>query len=390
MASASRTKAPGAKPIPILLMAHSLGHGGGERQLALTALNIDRNRFEPHVGCCEGGFWVDRLREAGVRFFFMGPRSLVSPSALREARRLRAYIREHRIRIVQTFDYSMNVLGVPAARSVRGVIVISNLRCHTGLIPRRYRLLNLIAIRSSAAVVVNSEALRRHLHEDYSIPLRKIFTCYNGLDTGVFHTGARTESSSLVVGTVCVLRPEKNLPLLLEAFAAAARTSDSIRLLITGSGPDEPALRALAKTLKITDKCEFRPSTPDVADVLRRIDVFVLPSLSEGLSNALMEAMACGCCVIASEVGGNPELISDGTNGLLFPSENREALIGRLSEVLADPQRRSALAIAAADRIRKEFSLARALERMQEIYETLAASLSPSQIRDKSGFQTGC
>jgi L-malate glycosyltransferase len=388
MASLSGIKASSGKPIPILFMAHSLGHGGGERQLALTALNIDRNRFEPHVGCCEGGFWVDRLREAGVRFFFMGPRSLVSPSALREARRLRAYIREHGIRIVQTFDYSMNVLGVPAARSVRGVLVISNLRCHTSLIPRRYRLLNLLAIRSSAAVVVNSEALRRHLHEDYSVPLRKIFTCYNGLDTAVFYPGARTEWTSLVVGTVCVLRPEKNLALLLEAFAAAARHFNGIRLVITGSGPEEPALRALAKTLKI--KCMFHPSTPDVASVLRRIDVFVLPSLSEGLSNALMEAMACGCCVVASEVGGNPELVSDGTTGLLFPSQNREALIERLSEVLADPQRRRSLAAAAADRMRKEFSLSRAVENMQEIYETLTAGLSPSRVRDKGGLPTGC
>ncbi len=371
------------KPIPILLMAHSLGHGGGERQLALTALNIDRNRFEPHVGCCEGGFWVDRLREAGVRFFFMGPRSLVSPSAVREARRLRAYIREHGIRIVQTFDYSMNVLGVPAARSVAGVIVISNLRCHASLIPRRYRLLNLIAIRSSAAVVVNSEALRRHLHEDYSIPQRKIFTCYNGLDTEVFHSGSRMESSSLVVGTVCVLRPEKNLALLLQAFETVARHFNGIRLVITGSGPEEPALRALANTLKIEDKCHFRPSTPDVPSVLRSIDVFVLPSLSEGLSNALMEAMACGCCVIASEVGGNPELVSDGTTGLLFPSRNREALIDRLSEVVADPERRRSLAAAAADRIRKEFSLSRAVENMQEIYETVAAGLSPGRFHDK-------
>src|SRR5580658_3986584 len=119
----------GGKPIPILLMAHSLGHGGGERQLALTALNIDRSRFEPHVGCCEGGFWVDRLREADVSFFRMGPRSLMGISALREARRLRAYIQEHGIRIVQSFDYTMNVLGIPAARTVPGVITLSNQRC---------------------------------------------------------------------------------------------------------------------------------------------------------------------------------------------------------------------------------------------------------------------
>jgi glycosyltransferase involved in cell wall biosynthesis len=365
-----------ARPIPILLMCHSLGHGGGERQLALTALTIDRTRFEAHVGSCEGGFRVDRLREAGVPFFHMGPRSLVGISVLREARRLRAYIREHGIRIVQTFDYSMNVLGIPAARSIPGVITISNQRCHMSLIPRRYRWLNHFAHRISAGVVVNSEALRRHLVDDYSIPQRKIFTCYNGIDTTVFRPAPRAElpgleGATLVIGTVCVLRSEKNLPLLLEAFQAIARNRPNIRLLITGSGPEEPDLRALAKTLNIEGQCVFQPSTPDVARTLSAVDVFVLPSLTEGLSNALMEAMACGCCVIASAVGGNPELVTDGATGLLFPSRSKEALIERLSQVVDNVGRRQALGASAAERMCREFSQTCAVENMQAIYENL-------------------
>jgi len=361
-------------------MSQALSHGGGERQLALTALGMDRARFEPHVGCCEGGFWVERLRAAGVPFFFMGPRSLLGISFLREANRLRAYIREHRIRIVQTFDYSMNVLGILAARSVPGVITIANQRCDMSLIPSRYRWANRMAHRISAGIVVNSEALQRQLHEDYAIPRRKVFTCYNGIDTGVFHPAPRSElpgleAASPVVGTVCVLRPEKNLGLLLEAFEAVARnrTRDrsNLRLLIVGSGSEEMALRDLARRLKIAEKCLFHAATPDVARILSGIDVFVLPSLSEGLSNALMEAMACGCCAVASNVGGNPELVTDGTTGLLFPSQDREALIERLTEVVDDAARRQTLGAAAAERIRSEFSLARAVERMQEIYETM-------------------
>jgi len=371
--------APGsaAKPIPILLMSHALHHGGGERQLALTALTIDRSRFEPHVGSCEGGFWVDRLREAGVPFFRMGPRSLVGLSAWREARRLRAYIREHGIRIVQTFDYTMNVLGIPAARSVPGVITISNQRCHMSLVPRRYRWLNRFAHRIAAGIVVNSEALRRHLTEDHSVPNRKIFTCCNGIDTTVFHPvprpelpgleGAGPAEGRLVVGTVCVLRAEKNLSMLLEAFEAVARNRPGIRLLIKGSGPEEQALRALAVSLNIEGKCVFQPSTPDVTPTLSAIDVFVLPSLTEGLSNALMEAMACGCCVIASAVGGLPELVSDGS-GLLFPSRDQDALTARLSEVLDDTGRRQALGAAARERMCREFSLTSAVRKMQEIY----------------------
>jgi glycosyltransferase involved in cell wall biosynthesis len=349
-------------------MAHSLGHGGGERQLALMALAMDRTRFEPHVGHCEEGFWVERLREAGVPFFRMGPRSLIGISALREAQRLRAYIRENRIRIVQTFDYSMNVLGFPAARSVPGVLTISNLRCHMDLIPRRYRWLNHVSHRLSSATVVNSRALKRHLEDDYSIQPGKIFTCYNGIDTDVFRPAHRT-CPGVTIGTVCVLRPEKNLPLLLEAFACVSRVRDSIRLLITGSGPEEPALRALAANLGIMERCTFYPSTSDVARVLHSIDVFVLSSLSEGLSNALMEAMACGCCVIATAVGGNGELVSDRETGLLFPSRDRDALTACLLDVIDNEERRRALAAAAAKRMREEFSLSGAVRNMQSIYD---------------------
>src|SRR5580704_14709011 len=92
-------------PAPILLMAHSLGQGGGERQLAQTALSIDRTRFTPHVAFCQDGFWVERLQQADVPIFRIGSRSLMSVKAVREARRLRQYIRDHAIRIAQTFDF---------------------------------------------------------------------------------------------------------------------------------------------------------------------------------------------------------------------------------------------------------------------------------------------
>ena len=237
-------------------MSHSLGHGGGERQLALTALNIDRSRFEPHVGCCEGGFWVDRLRDAGVRFFFMGPRSLVGPSALREARRLRAYIREHGIRIVQSFDYSMNVLGDSPGEERSGCDhdLQSSLPYEPD--PAPLPLLNLIGPSYFGGIVVNSEALRRHLAEDYSIPARKIFTCYNGIDTAVFHPAARAELPGLegldwntISRRWDGLRAQTGKESRLVARGLSGRGAairPDIRLLITGSGPEEPALRALA------------------------------------------------------------------------------------------------------------------------------------------------
>src|SRR5947209_13830432 len=109
-------------------MTHSLGAGGGERQLALTALSLDRALYQPHVACSEGGFWVERLRAAGIPFFFIQSRSLVSLRALSEALRLRRYIQDHGIRIVQTFDYSMNIFGIAVALAARGVAPLANMR----------------------------------------------------------------------------------------------------------------------------------------------------------------------------------------------------------------------------------------------------------------------
>lgn len=359
--------------IPVLLMSHSLGHGGGERQLGLMALSLERARYAPHVAACDGGYQAERLREAGVPFFDIGSRSLMSRAALSEGLRLRRYIREHSIRLVQTFDYSMNVFGIPVARSVAGVVALSNLRCHMDLIPTRYRRLNHWAHRISQGVVVNSKALRSHLVKDYQIPEPKIFTCYNGIDTAVFHPGPR-ERASVVIGTVCVLRPEKNLPLLLEAFAVVAGVRDDARLLVVGSGPEEGALKTLANRLGIAERCVFQPSTPDVPRFLAEMDVFVSPSLTEGLSNAIMEAMASGCCVVASDVGGTGELIEDGVTGLLFPSRDKDALADRLLRVIDDRTRREALAAAGAARMRVSFSLQSAAARMQQIYDSVLSA----------------
>jgi glycosyltransferase involved in cell wall biosynthesis len=380
----------GSSRIPILFMAHALGHGGGERQLALIALNLDRERFEPHVACCEGGFWAEVLENANIPVFFIRSRSLMSGAAFKEALRLRTYLREHGIRILQTFDYSMNVFGIPVALSVPGVVAISNQRCFMDLIPARYRWLNRFAHRFSDAVVANSNALREHLRRDGAAAGNKIFVCHNGLDIRVFHDRDRRriaglEDAELVIGCVSVLRPEKRLDLLVDCFAASAARHPGIRLLLVGSGSEEAALRDRARQAGIAGRCVFVQATPHVTPYLSSIDIFVLPSMSEGLSNSLMEAMACGCCVIASDTGGNAELIQEGVDGLLFPPGDAAWLGAQLETAIASEGLRTSLAAAAARRIRSQFSLINSVERMQAIYSQILSANRPSiAIRERA------
>jgi glycosyltransferase involved in cell wall biosynthesis len=372
-------------------MARELGLGGTERQLAETALVLDRARFAPRVGYFRpGGFREAELRDAGVPVVELGVHSLVSPSALIGAGRLGRYLAGHDIRLVHTFDVPLDLFGVPVARLFRSPVILSSQRAHRALTPGATRHLLRLTDRIADGIVVNCRSVARELVSQDGVPASRIHLAYNGIDTGVFcPEGAVAEApwrdaaisvpgprppapgppvSATVIGVVCALRPEKGLPLLLDAFARVRRSHPEARLLVVGGGPMLAELEARARALELGADCRFQSAAQNVAEWLRVMDIFVLPSLSEALSNSLMEAMACGCCAIASDTGGNPELVRDGETGLLFPTGDSAALAARLEGVLANLDARRRLAANGAQFMRECFSRESAARRMGEIY----------------------
>lgn len=353
----------------VLLLARELGLGGTERQLAETALALDRSVFEPHVGCfAPGGFRARELEAAGVPILELGLKSFVSTSVFASARRLGAYLSQHRIDLVHAFDVPADLFAVPAARFYRTRVVLSSQRASRALTPSITRRLLRVTDRLSHGIVVNSQAVAREISAMDGVPEAKIRLVYNGVDTEHFRReGARAElpfpAGTVVIGVVCALRPEKGLQTLIEAFAKVRPAHPEARLVIVGSGPMLAELQAVAG-----EGCHFYPAIQDVAPWLRAIDVFVLPSLSEALSNSLMEAMACGCCPVASEVGGNPELVIGGESGLLFAVGDAAALAGRLELLLLDSGLRLRLAAAAEERMHTGFAREAAARRMGAVY----------------------
>jgi len=352
-------------------MTRSLGLGGTERQVTEIAKALDRSQFEPHVGCFEAeGFRAEELRAAGVPIVQFHVPSFLGPGVFTGALAVRRYLREHAIRLVHTFDVPLNLFGVPVARFNRTPRVISSQRAFRSLTPGLRRYLLRFTDQLVDGIVVNSEAVRRDLIDNDHVPARLIHLCYNGTDTEQFHSAARTCEGLVVIGVISALRPEKGIETLIEAFGQLEPLPD-IRLGIVGSGPSLPGLEALARKLDLGDRCMFGPATASVAEMLQDIDIFVLPSLSESFSNALMEAMACGCCVVASRVGGNPELIIDKQTGLLFPPGDSDALARCLDLLLRDPDLRGRLAAAGNRRIRERFTTAQAAATMAEIYQNV-------------------
>lgn len=361
-------------PVPVLYLIHSLGHGGSERQMAAMARTLDRGRFAVQVATVKGGFRVAELQAAGIPVMDLPLRTYLGRGVITAWRKLRAHIREHRIAIVHAFDYAVAPLGIAVARSVPGTIALSSQRFLMDSVPPKYRYLLLAAHSIAHGVVANSQAAAACLVRGYHFPASRIQVCHNGLDPAEFppfprHRVPGFADAGLVVGVVCVLRPEKNLGQLLEAFARLRGRTPGMRLLMVGSGPEEARLRSLAQSLSLSEACRFLPSTPAVAALLRGIDIFVHPSLSEGLPNAVMEAMASGCAVVASRVGGCPELIEDGVDGLLVKPGDLNDLIAKLGALIDDPDLRAKLAAAATARIGREFSLHSSARRMEQIYE---------------------
>jgi len=222
--------------------------------------------------------------------------------------------------------------------------------------------------------VTVSRDLGRWLVEQVRVPARKVRTIYNGVDTGRFAPGDRSAARHAlgipedwaVAGTVGRLDPVKDQTGLIRAFAQTPNTGKSV-LVIVGDGPSRPQLEAVVKELGLGDRVRLLGERNDVPLILRGLDVFVLPSIGEGISNAILEAMATGLAVIATRVGGNVELVREGITGRLIEPRRPEALAGALTAYLGEPARAREHGAAGRDRAVGEFGL----ERMFAAYETL-------------------
>jgi glycosyltransferase involved in cell wall biosynthesis len=260
-------------------------------------------------------------------------------------------------------------------------VVLSSLRASRDLTPGLTRRFLRLTDRLVSGIVVNCEAMRRHLVEAEGVPVDRVHLCYNGLDIEEFCPRPeprphRLSGAGLVIGSVGVLRPEKHITTLLDAFSQLRRTHPGLTLVVVGDGPSLPALQACSRKLALHEACVFEPATSQVASWYRAIDIFVLPSKSEALSNSLMEAMACGCAVVASRVGGNVELVQDGRTGLLFEAGAVDQLTAALARLVEHESLRLSLAEAGSRWIRERFSLTSSATRMADIYASLLATPS--------------
>ena len=376
---ARMTAAPvGEDRIRVLQIVTWLGVGGAERLVQAAATGLPRATFDTAV-CCftERGAFADAVERAGVPVWCLGTfPSLRHPAALA---RLFRVIRGYAPHIVHTHLQAPNLYGRLAALAAGvPVVVASEHNVYTAK-ARRHVIVERWLARHTSALVAVSEQVRRFLASQLGLDPRTIDVVENGIAVEAPDAGrvaALRERIGLpatrrAVVTVASLTPKKGQAHLLHAVPLLRARGVDCAIVLAGDGPERARLEALAASLDVADRVLFLGVQPHVADILALGDVFVLPSLVEGLPLAMLEAMAAGKAVVATAVGGVPDVIVDGVNGRLVEPRSAPAIADAVQALTADAALRERLGSNARATVAERFTERRHLDALAALYRRL-------------------
>lgn len=341
-----------AQRIAFLIDSYTGPWAGTERQLWYLLQHLDRERFEPHLVLLRHTDYSRRTEDWPCPVHVLEVGSLASVGGVRGFFRLVALLRRLDAQIVHGYFQDASLIGPLAARLAGGRFIAG--RRDMGIWYTRANLTILRLIASQVdAVIANSKAVRALVAARERIPSARISVIYNGLDAESRSAEAagldgRVPSGAPVIGIVANLHQVKRHADLIRAFRRVVEAVPEAHLVLVGQGALEGELRQLAEAEGVAAQTHFLGRVEQPAGVIRGFTVAALCSASEGLSNALMECLREGKPVVCSDVGGNPELVTDGVNGYLYAVGDEATLAERLVRLLRDPTLRSAMGEAAA------------------------------------------
>ena len=361
-------------PVGVCFMIDRLSRAGTETQLLALIQNLDRSRVRPTLVLLDGEDDLSRaLEPADCPVIRLGVRRLFSLSAARAAARLRAFWREHRPDVLQAYFLDAAYFGAPLAK-LSGIRKVIRVRNNLGYwLTARHRLLGRLVRPFVDATLTNTAAGKEALVGAEGHHPDRVVVLENGVDTARFNRFMFPDTSKprVRVGCVANLRPVKNIDGLMRAAQLALERFPKLVFEVAGEGEQRAALERLHAELGLGDRFRLRGSVADVAAFLRTVDVAVLPSHSEGMSNALLEYMSAGRAVIATDVGANPTLVRHRKDGLIVPPGDPAALAEAIGEMLANPLRTANFGASARKRVEAEYSRAAMCRRFEEFYLSL-------------------
>lgn len=385
----------------ILHLVETLEVGGTETQLVQTALRQHSRHQNVTIGCLRAeGPLLAPLQRSGIPIVeFRKEKKLLSLKGLVQLLRLALFLRRQAFHVLHAHDMMSNLLGVPAARVAGTPVIISSRRYLAELDWWRGGWRNKIArlmYSLSTHVIVNSTSIRDLLIGRDGVQRKKIHVIYNGVDIDQFigvHQDKETllpgvrERSKLVAVVANMDSTVKGHASLIAAAGSVCRHFPDVIFVLIGEGHEQPRLKQQINEAALGKNFLFLGSRKDIPELLACCDLSVLPSHSEGLPNAILEAMAAGLPVIATSVGGVPEVIEDGVTGLLVPPGDPAALSAAILRLLNDEDLRQRLASVGHDCIVKHFGFGRVINALEALYKE---SSEPFLVREerRQVFQT--
>ncbi len=364
------------RPIKVLLVTDEMEAGGTQRQISHLARGLDRSRFRAEVAYFRNrSFLVDELLQAGIPVVHVPKRARLDPLFLSRLRRL---IHRGNYDVLHAFSFTGELWSAVAGLMGGGPSLVTSVRGrYEWYSPWQWRLKAWVARRSHCAVA-NSAAGAAYAALRMRLPAQQIRVVRNGVEPapGTGAAAVRTELglkaetvAGLFLGRLVSI---KNVESLLRATARLPNLRTPFALLIAGDGPLRGQLERLASDLGVGHRTRFLGERRDAGALLEASDFLVLPSIQEGLSNVLLEAMAMERAVVASDVPGNREVVTHGAQGLLYPSGDEEALARCLCTMIEDEPTRRRLGTAGGALARKEFSVTSMVRAMESIYTECA------------------
>jgi L-malate glycosyltransferase len=358
-------------PVNLFLMTNTFETGGSERQFVVLAQNLSPQQFHLDLGCIRrrGPFAHDFV---DVPEFRLGG-SLYGWTSLRARLHLFRHLRRKQVQIAHAFDFYTTLTMVPAARLARVPVVIGSFRQLGDLLtPAQFRA-QAAAFRWCDAIVCNSHAGADRLAAS-GLSRDKLFVVGNALPADAFRATPASPARCpgvMRVGMVARMNARyKNHSGFLRIAARIRQQEEKIEFLLVGDGPLRQELEREAQTLGLGNSVVFLGDRRDIPAVLAAMDVAVLTSDSEGLSNVILEAMAAGLPVVAYNVGGNAELVN-AQRGALVTAGDENEFAAAVRRLLAEPLLRAQLGGNARKFVAENFSLERVRARYEEVYETL-------------------
>ncbi|MCI0627908.1 MAG: glycosyltransferase family 4 protein [Acidobacteria bacterium] len=357
----------------VLHLSTSSGPGGAERMISTLTAALNQDQFRIIAGLFRPGWLQEECEALGVRTSVLPLAGRFKFQWFRTCLRL---LRKERVALIHAHEFSAILCGWIVAK-LAGVPLVATIHGKNYFWEKLRRRVAYRLVSRQGTMITVSQDLKRFVCEKVGVAEKRLEVIYNGVAQAQTVTVEETQKCKAelgisgcypILGVVGSLYPVKGHRFLLEAMPEILRRWPETRLLVIGRGELEVALKEQVEQLAIGANVDFLGMRQDVPRLLSVLDAFVLPSLSEGLSLALLEAMAYGKPVVTTLVGGNPELIDHGRTGFLVQPENARDLADNLVKLLSDPGMMQQFGRQAAERVRQHFSMGQMADRYREVY----------------------